>query len=292
MSSSSKRIVAFEHATLERVWVTSAEGMESFAAESLTSLVDIDEDGIADCGVGSPWASSEGSGMQGAGCYRWISGATGLEIGRAWGEQPGEMFGVSSGSVGSGGLEGNERDPHSLLIGAPEFKNGNSDAVGRVAVLALGTGRVLREIQGTIPKAGFGRKIGMVEWEGTGPTTRAGAALVVGIPGLSSDGIADAGGAVAFSTKSWNPIWRVSGRRPGSLLGNRIVVTSVPTADRGPCVAIGAPGLVVSPIHRSQEGLSFVCIGWGEAESDWRVFTSRGAIEERAESSVVEIGGE
>src|SRR5207249_9834507 len=101
---------------------------------------DLDGDGKGEIVVAAPGTEDQTRTLPGE--LRIYSGATGKEL-RHWsGSQPGELYGrmvVAAGDLDGDGVE-------DLAVGAPWYRRGAADKVGRVALRSGRSGKVLYEL--------------------------------------------------------------------------------------------------------------------------------------------------
>jgi len=111
---------------------------------------DLDHDGKGDIAVAAPGTEDQTRTVPGQ--VHVYSGATGTEIQRWSGTQPGELYGRMV--VGVGDLDRDGVDD--LAIGAPWHRRGADDRVGRLELRSGRTGKVLTVLFGDEADAWFG----------------------------------------------------------------------------------------------------------------------------------------
>ncbi|HUE30436.1 MAG TPA: FG-GAP-like repeat-containing protein, partial [Verrucomicrobiae bacterium] len=150
-----------EGAKVGGAWVlSSASGRELFHWKGtdrrggfgnvVSAAADLDGDGKGEVVVAAPGTEDPKRTIPGE--LRMYSGATGKEL-RHWsGSQPGELYGrmvVSAGDLDGDGVE-------DLAIGAPWYRRGSADKVGRVELRSGRSGKVLAEFFGDEADCWFG----------------------------------------------------------------------------------------------------------------------------------------
>jgi len=110
--------------------------------EVVAGLGDLDGDGKGEIVVAAPRTNDVSRTLPGE--VRIYSGATGAELRRMSGSQPGELFGRMVANVGD--VDGDGMDD--LAIGAPWYRRGNDAKVGRFELRSGRTGAVLAELFG------------------------------------------------------------------------------------------------------------------------------------------------
>ena len=116
----------------------------------VAAVGDLDRDGKGEIVVAAPGTEDQKRTIPGE--LRIYSGATGKEL-RHWsGNQPGELYGRMV--VGAGDLDGDGVED--LAIGAPWYRRGAADKVGRVELRSGRSGKVLYELFGDEADCWFG----------------------------------------------------------------------------------------------------------------------------------------
>jgi hypothetical protein len=128
---------------------TSSDGRGGFGGV-VASLGDLDGDGKGEIAVAAPGTEDQTRSIPGE--LVVYSGATGKELRRWSGSQPGELYArmvVDAGDVDGDGVD-------DVAIGAPWHRRGGADRVGRMEVRSGRTGAVLDELVGDGPDCWFG----------------------------------------------------------------------------------------------------------------------------------------
>jgi hypothetical protein len=116
----------------------------------VTGLADLDHDGKGEIAVAAPGTEDQSRTIPGE---LWIySSATGKELRHWTGKQPGELYGRMI--VETPDLDGDGVDD--VAVGAPAYRRGTSDRVGRVELRSGMTGKVLAEFIGDEADCWFG----------------------------------------------------------------------------------------------------------------------------------------
>jgi hypothetical protein len=116
----------------------------------VASVADLDGDGKGDVAVAAPGTEDQARTL--AGEVRVYSSATGKELRRWSGRQPGELYGRMV--VATGDLDGDGVDD--VAIGAPWHRRGADDRVGRVEFRSGRSGALLGELVGDGADCWFG----------------------------------------------------------------------------------------------------------------------------------------
>jgi hypothetical protein len=116
----------------------------------VAAVGDLDRDGKGDIAVGAPGTEDQTRTLRGEVVV--YSGATGKELRRWTGTQPGELYGRMI--VDAGDLDGDGVDD--VAIGAPWHRRGKDDRVGRLELRSGRTGKVLADLVGDGPDCWFG----------------------------------------------------------------------------------------------------------------------------------------
>jgi hypothetical protein len=116
----------------------------------LAAVADLDGDGKGEIAVASPGTEDQARTIPGE--LRIYSSGTGKEL-RHWsGSQPGELYGRMI--IGAGDLDGDGVEE--LAVGAPWYRRGTADRVGRVELRSPRSGTVLGEWFGDEAQCWFG----------------------------------------------------------------------------------------------------------------------------------------
>ncbi len=116
----------------------------------VAAVADLDDDGKGDVAVGAPGTEDQSRSLPGE--VRIYSSATGKELRRWSGAQPGESYGrmiVAAGDLDGDGVE-------DVAIGAPWHRRDGADKVGRVELRSGRSGAVLGELAGDGADCWFG----------------------------------------------------------------------------------------------------------------------------------------
>jgi hypothetical protein len=116
----------------------------------VAAVADLDGDGKGDVAVGAPATEDQTRSLPGEAFV--YSSVTGKELRHWTGSQPGELYGRMI--VSTGDLDGDGVDD--LAIGAPAYRRGSSDRVGRVEFRSGRSGEVIGELFGDGPECWFG----------------------------------------------------------------------------------------------------------------------------------------
>ncbi len=116
----------------------------------LAAVADLDGDGKGEIAVAAPGTEDQARTIPGE--LRIYSGGTGKELRRWSGSQPGELYARMV--IGAGDLDGDGVED--LAIGAPWYRRGTADRVGRVELRSARSGAVLDEWFGDEANCWFG----------------------------------------------------------------------------------------------------------------------------------------
>jgi len=131
-----------------RHW-TGTDPLGAFGAV-VAALADLDGDGKREIAVAAPATEDQKRVLPGE---LWIySGATGKELRHWTGSQPGELYGRLI--VDAGDLDGD--GVGDVAIGAPAYRRGDADRVGRIELRSGKRGTILAELQGDEADCWFG----------------------------------------------------------------------------------------------------------------------------------------
>ncbi len=143
---------------------------------SITSIGDIDRDGVPDIAIGSPGVKVPGS--VNTGRVYIISGRNGSILYRIDGQQPGLQFGFSITRLD----DINGDNVPDLAVGAPRVPGPSTSGSGRAYVFSGQDGSLIYELSSVISEALFGYSIAGGDFDGDGRTD-----VMVGDPGANGN---------------------------------------------------------------------------------------------------------
>jgi hypothetical protein len=215
---------------------------------SVAGVGDLDQDGVPDLAVGTPYASV--GNVIGVGRVDIRSGATGDLLYKIEGQQSGDFLGWAVASVGD--LDGD--GIADLLLGAPNASPGGFPQAGNIEVRSGRTGKLLYRINGEEPAAYFGRSLAALgDLDGDGLDD-----FAVGAPAASAEGLSESGSAFVFSGATGALIYRFDGAAAFDEFGAAVAGGDV-DGDGVPDIAVGAPS--ASPGGRIGAGSTLVFSG-------------------------------
>lgn len=172
----------------EMPYMLEGTGFDEEFGSSLTSLADIDNDGVMDFAAGTPLADVLG--MADAGTVLVYSGATGSLLYRFDGAAAGNQFGFAVADAGDVDADGTT----DIIIGAPYTKVGNFPGSGSAFVYSGATGSLLRTYLGDERYALLGFAVaGLGDVNGDGHSD-----VAVGEPWSEPQGFYRAGSAFIY----------------------------------------------------------------------------------------------
>jgi len=234
------RIVPTNFSQLAVFNSTSPTGLGNFGA-AMTSVADLNGDGIRDLAVGHPGYSLK------RGRVELYSGATGKYL---WGWSKGifgEHYGQSLANLGDHDGDGFDE----LLIGAPSNDIGFADA-GAVYIVNSKTGVLLAELHGTAEGEAFGTVLSeLPDQNGDGKTE-----FLVSAP-FADYGIEDGGRVNLFSSVDYGSQAAYFGIQTGEQLGAAISWIDDQDGDGLAELMLGAPGYDAT-LAGSSEGALYV----------------------------------
>jgi hypothetical protein len=215
---------------------------------SVAGVGDLDQDGVPDLAIGTPFATV--GNVIGVGRVDIRSGATGDLLYKIEGQQSGDFLGWAVASIGDLDLDGIP----DLLVGAPNASPAGVSLAGSVEVRSGRTGSLLYRINGEEPAAYFGRSLAALgDIDGDGFDD-----FGVGAPAASAEGFPERGSAFVFSGATGALIYRFDGAGAFDEFGAAVAGGDI-DGDGVPDIAIGSPS--ASPGGRVGAGSALVFSG-------------------------------
>ncbi len=241
-------VLVFSGATGKLLFNFVGEEGGTYMGWSVAGVGDIDQDGVPDLAIGTPFASV--GNVIGVGRVDIRSGATGDLLYQIEGQQSGDFLGWAVASIGD--LDGDGIPD--LLLGAPNSSPAGLSLAGSVEVRSGRTGSLLYRINGEEPAAYLGRSLAAVgDLDGDGFDD-----FAVGAPAASAQGLPESGSAFVFSGATGALIYRFDGAAAFDEFGAAVAGGDI-DGDGVPDIAIGSPS--ASPGGRIGAGSALVFSG-------------------------------
>jgi len=208
-------VLVFSGATGNKILVVNGSVFGGMLGSFVAAAGDLDGDGVGDILAGAPRTDPGPQGNYGSAFV--FSGATGNQILRFDGQNPGDQLGFSGAGVGDLDADG----VPDLILGAPDADPNGLLNAGSAFVFSGATGGRLFRLDGR--KAGdlFGRSVsGGDDLDLDGVPD-----LIVGAMRADPLGRADAGSVFVFSGADGLPLYRFHGEAAGDLLGFSVART-------------------------------------------------------------------
>lgn len=241
-------VLVFSGATGNMLFNFVGEEGGTYMGWSVAGVGDLDQDGVPDLAIGTPFASV--GNVLGVGRVDIRSGANGDLLYSIEGQQSGDFLGWAVASIGDLDADGFP----DLLLGAPNASPAGLSLAGSVEVRSGRTGSLLYRINGQDPAAYFGRSLAALgDIDGDGFDD-----FAVGAPGASAEGFPERGSAFVFSGATGALIYRFDGAAAFDEFGAAVAGGDI-DGDGVPDIAIGSPS--ASPGGRVGAGSALVFSG-------------------------------